>query len=114
MILGSISGLILEQLLQFLARILQGNFACDFGGQRDRKIRESAGRSAGPAAGAEVCGNQKSADFGSESHTPGTLPKAGAADLRATPADAGPSSSKHSAVWKISGSINEADQQRMS
>ena len=48
-----------------------------FDGNRDEK----SDKLGGPAAVAEVCGNQLAADFGNQSHTPGTLPKAGAADL---------------------------------
>ena len=47
-------------------------------GPSDQKIRKVHGL----AAGAEACGNQFLTDFGKGSHTPGALPKAGAADFK--------------------------------
>ena len=50
----------------------------DFGGPRDQKVFEM-GLTGGRA---EAVGNQFLAELSSTSHTPGALPKAGAADLR--------------------------------
>ena len=54
------------------------NLDSGFEGSRDDFLLEMLG----PAAGAEACGNQFLADFGKLFHTPGALPKAGAADTK--------------------------------